>query len=88
MVPHAVFKKYVNSNKIMIWKIVKKNIWKFSDTESALYTTLHSKPSNIMGVRFLENSMIVKTAIVETKGQWEEGGFGSWTSRKINSSQK
>ena len=34
----------------------------------------YSEPSNIVRVRFLENSTIVKTAIVETKGQWEEGG--------------
>ena len=72
----------------MILKIVKKNIWKFSDTESALYTTLHSKPSNIMGVRFLENSMIVKTAIVETKGQWEEGGSVPWLWENIEQDQR
>ena len=27
-----------------------------------------------MVVRFLENATIVKTAIVETKGQWGKGG--------------
>ena len=35
---------------------------------------LYSKPSDIMGGRFLENSAIVKTAIVETNGQREKGG--------------
>ena len=35
---------------------------------------IDSKPSNIAGVRFLENAAIVKTAIVETKGQWKKGG--------------
>ena len=35
----------------------------------------YSKPSNTTGVRFVENAAIVKTAIVETKGQWEERGL-------------
>uniref|UniRef100_A0A8C4QJM3 3-hydroxyacyl-CoA dehydrogenase NAD binding domain-containing protein n=1 Tax=Eptatretus burgeri TaxID=7764 RepID=A0A8C4QJM3_EPTBU len=40
---------------------------------SVLSCLLIFKPSNISGVGFLENAMIVKTAIVETKRQWEEG---------------
>ena len=33
----------------------------------------YSKPTNIAGVRFLENAAIVKIVIVETKSQWESG---------------
>jgi len=33
----------------------------------------YNKPENIVGVRFMENAATVKTAIVETKGHWEQG---------------
>ena len=49
-----------------------------------------------MGISFLENAAIVKTTIVETKGEWEEGGSvpglrenieeGQWQSVEINTS--